>query len=65
MELPSTRMAVSANGFHQWAGDVNMYICGTSKFPCKKSWWDTFVVNEGVGIMISFVGRIVSFAEYG
>ena len=42
---------------------MNSY--GTSKLPCKKSRWDTFVVNEGVGIMISFVGRSVSFAEYG
>ena len=42
-----------------------MYSCGTSKLPCKKSRWDTFVVNEGVGIMIGFVGRSVSFAEYG
>ena len=25
----------------------------------------TFVVNEGVGIVISFVGRSVSFVEYG
>ena len=41
-----------------------MYSCGTSKLPCKNSWWDTFVVNEGVGIMISFVARSVSFAEW-
>ena len=42
-----------------------MYSCGTSKLPCKKSQWILFVVNEGVGIMISFVGRSVSFAEFG
>ena len=42
-----------------------MYSCGTSKLSCKKSRWDTFVVNEGEGIMISFVGRSVSFAKYG
>ena len=42
-----------------------MYSCSTSKLPCKKNRWDTFVVNEGVGIMISFVGRSASFVEYG
>ena len=42
-----------------------MYSYGTSKLPCKKSRWDTFVVNDGVGIMISFVWRSVSFVEYG
>ena len=36
-----------------------------SNLRCKKSRWDTFVVNEGVGGMISFVGRSVSFDEYG
>ena len=40
-----------------------MYSCGTSKLPCKKSRWDTFVVNEGVGIMIVLWGE-VCFAEY-
>ena len=44
-----------------------MYSCGTSKLPCKKIRWDTIVINEGVGIIISFVGRrpSVSFVEYG
>ena len=42
-----------------------MFSCNPSKLPCKQSRWDTFVVKEGVGIMISFVGRSVSFAEYG
>ena len=42
-----------------------MYSCGTSNLPYKKSRWDTFVVNDGVRIMICFMVRSVSFVEYG